>query len=125
VLDSVLGALLQGSVVDRRTGKIVEGPGGERVLVSTARWGRHAKREVLHSERNNDQVLEKMKSQEAERPEHAASAGHDHDESRTLLVGMDWLDNNQINLLMAASMAFGGMALASWVWAIPLSSLWT
>jgi uncharacterized membrane protein len=116
LLDSLLGALLQASVVDRRTGKIVEGPGGERVLVSTARWGKHAKREVLHLERNNDEVLEKMRSREAD---------HDHEESRTLLVGLDWLDNNQINLLMAACMGVGGMAVASWVWEIPLSSLWT
>lgn len=32
VLDSVLGALLQASVVDKRTGKIVEGSGGEKVF---------------------------------------------------------------------------------------------
>lgn len=31
VLDSVLGAVLQASVVDKRTGKIVEGSGGEKV----------------------------------------------------------------------------------------------
>ena len=31
VLDSLLGALLQASVVDRRTGKIIEGSGGQKV----------------------------------------------------------------------------------------------
>lgn len=32
ILDSVLGALLQASVVDKRTGRVVEGTGGRRVL---------------------------------------------------------------------------------------------
>lgn len=31
VLDSVLGGLLQASVVDKRTGKVVEGTGGKKV----------------------------------------------------------------------------------------------
>lgn len=31
VLDSVLGSLVQASVVDKRTGLVVEGPGGRRV----------------------------------------------------------------------------------------------
>lgn len=33
ILDSVLGGLLQASVVDRRSGKIVEGTGGQKVEV--------------------------------------------------------------------------------------------
>lgn len=35
VLDSILGALLQASVVDKRSGKVVEAPNGGRVLVSS------------------------------------------------------------------------------------------
>lgn len=35
VLDSILGGLLQASVVDKRTGKIVEGCGGKKVRIST------------------------------------------------------------------------------------------
>lgn len=35
VLDSILGALLQASVVDRRSGKVIEAPNGGRVLVSS------------------------------------------------------------------------------------------
>lgn len=31
VLDSVLGGLLQASVVDKRSGKVVEGSGGRKV----------------------------------------------------------------------------------------------
>lgn len=33
ILDSVLGGLLQASVVDKRTGKIVEGTGGQKVEI--------------------------------------------------------------------------------------------
>lgn len=33
VLDSVLGALLQASVVDKRSGKVVEGSGGRKVSI--------------------------------------------------------------------------------------------
>lgn len=39
VLDSVLGALLQASVVDKRTGKVVEAPNGGRVLVAAKKIG--------------------------------------------------------------------------------------
>lgn len=33
VVDSILGALLQASVVDKRTGKVVEGSGGRKVRI--------------------------------------------------------------------------------------------
>lgn len=33
VLDSVLGGLLQASVVDKRSGKIIEGTGGKKVYI--------------------------------------------------------------------------------------------
>ena len=36
VVDSLLGALLQGTAVDKRTGKVVEASGGTKVLVSKA-----------------------------------------------------------------------------------------
>ena len=37
LLDSLLGALLQASVVDVRSGKVVEGEGGRKVLVDSVR----------------------------------------------------------------------------------------
>jgi uncharacterized membrane protein len=44
IIDSILGALVQATVTDRTTGKVVEGPGGTRVMVaeggSRARQGR-------------------------------------------------------------------------------------
>ncbi len=116
VLDSLLGAMLQASVLDQRTGKIVEGAGGERVLVSSRGKGKTAKRELLHSEGNKDQALRDGKRADGEERDA---------QSRRVLVGRDWLDNNQINLLMAACMGFGGPVVASWYWGIPLSRLWT
>ena len=88
LLDSLLGALFQASVVETRTGKIVEGEGGGKVLVvgSGSRSGKVA-------------------------------AGDDSGKkgSRRVLVGSDLLSNNQVNLLMAGVMSFGGMAVvASW-----------
>jgi len=38
ILDSLLGALLQASVIDRRTGKVVEAPNGGRVLVMAKKF---------------------------------------------------------------------------------------
>jgi uncharacterized membrane protein len=121
VLDSLFGAVLQASVVDRRTGKIVEGAGGEKVLVSSRGKGKTAKREVVHSERNRDEALRERKAADMDGRDIPAV----QEESRSVLVGLDWLDNNQINLLMAAYMSFGGLALASWYWGIPLSRVWT
>ena len=39
VLDSVLGAVLQGTVEDKRTGKVIEANGGTRVLTSSSHSG--------------------------------------------------------------------------------------
>lgn len=43
--------------------------------------------------------------------------------SRSVLSGSDILDNNQINLLMAASMSLGGMVVAGIYWNLPLKSI--
>ncbi len=123
VLDSLLGAVLQASVVDRRTGKIVEGVGGVKVLVS-GRNGWDGMREAVHPKQHKDEALKKGMQADTDQDEKAASP-NGRGESRRVLVGWDWLDNNQINLLMAACMSVGGMAVASWVWGIPLSSMWT
>ncbi|ETI21043.1 hypothetical protein G647_07386 [Cladophialophora carrionii CBS 160.54] len=85
LLDSLLGAILQASVVDRRTGKIIEGPGGARVLVKS-----------------------KSKPQ-TQSQEHARNDSGE--ESRLVNSGTDILDNNQINLLMASIVSVTGMAV--------------
>lgn len=43
--------------------------------------------------------------------------------SRKMEAGRTLLDNNGVNLAMAAIMAFGGMAIASWFWEVPLRSI--
>jgi hypothetical protein len=44
-------------------------------------------------------------------------------ESRKVECGYDLLDNNAVNLLMAAIMSIGGMLVAGYVWGVPLSSV--
>lgn len=44
-------------------------------------------------------------------------------ESRKVECGYDILDNNAVNLLMATIMSIGGMAVASYIWDVPLSSV--
>ena len=44
--------------------------------------------------------------------------------SRKLECGYDLLDNNAVNMLMAAIMSIGGMAVASYIWDVPLQSVW-
>ncbi|OCT44706.1 DUF92 domain protein [Cladophialophora carrionii] len=87
LLDSLLGAILQASVVDRRTGKIIEGRGGARVLVKS-----------------------KSKPQ-TQSQEHARTDSGE--ESRLVNSGTDILDNNQINLLMASIVSVTGMAVGN------------
>lgn len=43
-------------------------------------------------------------------------------ESRKVESGFDLLDNNDVNVLMAAIMSIGGMAVMSYVWGVPLSA---
>ena len=107
LVDSVLGALLQASVVDKRTGKIVEGRGGGRVLTHSTK---------------SDAEVQKYLNLQRRKGERAIDAKQ-HEESRSVLSGWDVLDNNQINILMAAIMSFGGMAMASYVWEVPLTSI--
>ena len=82
LLDSLLGATLQASVVDRRSGKIVEAPGGIKVLTQP-----------------------KVKRQ----PGHGRKASGE--ESRIVDSGADILDNNQINFLMASIMTISGLVM--------------
>jgi hypothetical protein len=43
-------------------------------------------------------------------------------ESRKIESGHDILDNNAVNVLMAAMMSIGAMALAAYVWDVPVLS---
>ena len=88
LLDSFLGAVFQASVVDVKSGKIVEGRGGKNVP--------------------------------------ARAPGGDKVEgggSRKVVSGLGVLDNNAVNLLMAALMSLGGMVVMGVVWGLPLGSI--
>ncbi len=43
--------------------------------------------------------------------------------SRKVETGLGVLDNNTVNFVMALLMSFGGMAVASWLWGLPLRSI--
>ncbi|KAL8673939.1 MAG: hypothetical protein Q9168_001634 [Polycauliona sp. 1 TL-2023] len=86
LLDSALGGWLQESVIDVRSGKVIEGIGGKKVLLQ----GSHIKK--------------------------------DGNGSRRVESGLSLLDNNAVNLLMAATMSVGGMIVAAFLWDLPLST---
>lgn len=138
VLDSVLGAVLQRSVRDVRSGRIVEGEGGQRVLVSSpARKSEYnqkraeAKAAVLSGE--GKRAVEKMGGSAVDDAEgtdrydpkdkHRKSSFGDERPSRVVESGWDVLDNNEVNFLMALTMSLGSMMIASWYWEQPLESL--
>jgi uncharacterized membrane protein len=146
VLDSFLGGWLQQSVVDRRSGRIVEGEGGKRVLVSKAgpnsmHYKKRAeiKANLLHGEGkdavpahpNNNEAVEEdlnkrmggMDKYDAKKKFRKPSFG-DERPSRVVESGsVGLLDNNEVNFLMALTMSLGGMAVAGWFWDVPLSSI--
>ncbi|KAH8879987.1 hypothetical protein GQ53DRAFT_17145 [Thozetella sp. PMI_491] len=141
VLDSILGGLFQRSVKDIRSGKIVEGEGGTRVLVVPAsptaggKVGSLAgvKAATLHGE--DAQAVEKTdatasgQSSEAKKhnkydpkDKHRRPSFGDEKPSRIVENGWDLLDNNDVNFLMAFIMSVGAMAVGSWYWDVPLST---
>ncbi|KAH8820861.1 integral membrane protein DUF92 [Xylogone sp. PMI_703] len=141
VLDSVLGGLLQESVVDIRSGRIVEGEGGKRVLVPKAGKSSefYKKRMAINISTTGG---EGTNSIEKSIPGNAVDESDDIDldkydvrrkfrtpsfgdekPSRIVESGtLDLLDNNQVNFLMALMMSLGAMFVASWLWEIPFES---
>jgi hypothetical protein len=145
VLDSFLGGWLQASVVDARTGRIVEGEGGKRVLVSKARPNSmHFKKRaeikaaLLNGEGKDavtkqktdgqmeddfDEKVGGMDKYDARKKFRQPSFG-DEKPSRVVESGtLGLLDNNEVNFLMALTMSLGAMGIASWAWGIPLQSI--
>ena len=49
---------------------------------------------------------------------------HEGHESRRIETGHDWLDNNGVNILMAALMSLGAMCIAQSVWEVDVRELW-
>ncbi|KAL6155469.1 hypothetical protein ACJQWK_05054 [Exserohilum turcicum] len=115
LLDSLLGALLQASVVDVHSGKIVEGEGGRKVIVHSSHalhlskagqnaTGTTSGADVAASVKGSEMMLKAGASG-------TAVADKQH-ESRKVEVGSDLLDNNAVNILMAGLVSLGAMLAA-------------
>jgi uncharacterized membrane protein len=147
LLDSFLGGWLQQSVVDTRTGRIVEGKGGKKVLVSKQGQtsGYYQKRveikanllgggdkdavsaqETEGASSSVGQRLDKkpgaMDRYDVEQKYRKPSYG-DEKPSRKVESGLAILDNNEVNFVMAFIMSVGAMGIASWFWEVPFSSI--
>jgi uncharacterized membrane protein len=152
VLDSILGGIFQASVVDTRTGRVVEGEGGKSVLVSKSgsnsmhlKKRAEVKRALLNGEGEghipipagtdvseeaavDEKLDEKMgmsKAAAESKMRRASASVPDDKPSRVVESGFNVLDNNEVNFLMALAMTVGAMQVAGWAWGIPLSSIWT
>jgi uncharacterized membrane protein len=138
VLDSVLGAVFQRSVKDVRSGRIVEGEGGQRVLVSSpARRSEHdlkmaeVKAAFLNGE--GKRAVEKTGGSGVDEAEgtdrydpknkHRKPSFGTEGPSRVTEAGWDILDNNEVNFLMALSMSVGSMIITSSYWGQPLENI--
>ncbi|KAL4725489.1 hypothetical protein ACLX1H_007638 [Fusarium chlamydosporum] len=128
VLDSFLGGLFQRSVRDVRSGKIVEGEGGNRVLVaeSAGDAAAHLKKADIKEKPGGSAIADDDDAHAGvydPKDKHRKSSFGDQQPSRTIENGWDLLDNNDVNFLMAAMMSVGGMAVASWYWDVPIQSV--
>jgi len=138
LLDSFLGGWLQQSVVDTRTGKIVEGVGGTKVLVSksgqTAMY--YKKRLEIKSTLLNgagkegiEETLTVAAQEEGDKydpnKKYRAPSFGSEKPSRKVESGLALLDNNEVNFLMALTMSLGAMGVASWFWDVPFSSIFS
>ncbi|KAL4903796.1 hypothetical protein BDW74DRAFT_34085 [Aspergillus multicolor] len=132
ILDSVLGGLLQASVVDKRSGKIVEGAGGQKVLIHPSSTKPGSAAETLQPAagatgaqlRNAEAAANTaaLKGTRVTRTSTGSEKGKkEHHESRRVESGHDILDNNAVNVLMAAIMSVGAMGVASYAWDL---SIW-
>ncbi|KAJ4145157.1 hypothetical protein LMH87_004015 [Akanthomyces muscarius] len=109
VLDSVLGALLQRSVRDVRSGKIVEGDGGTRAMV--------------HATTTTTTAAASEQKTTGEQEPLPSSPTKGHFPSRVVESGLDLLDNNDVNFLTAVTISVGAMYLASWHWGVRVEDL--
>ncbi|TID21248.1 UMP1-like protein [Venturia nashicola] len=126
LLDSLLGALLQASVVDTRTGKIIEGDGGKKVIVTSA-GSLHLKQRAIVREKvgsgESSGAVPANPNELRKRSSNAPQDGSDGQqvESRKVAVGSDILSNNGVNVLMAATMSAAGVLGAAWLWGVPVN----
>ena len=138
LLDSLLGALFQASVVDVHSGKIVEGEGGRRVLIHSNNSMHLSKtgqmRSKISSRAEGKDGIAKTSGihtaasvKASETMLKAGASGNavadPQHESRKVEVGSDLLDNNAVNVLMAGLVSVGAMVAACFVWDLPLSNM--
>jgi uncharacterized membrane protein len=137
LLDSLLGALFQASVVDVHSGRVVEGEGGRKVLVHSHPLNYKKKAELRSAVSSHQEGKEGIakttgtsvgESIQATRTMQKAGAtgnavADNQHESRRIEVGSDLLDNNAVNILMAALVSGGAMVAACVVWDLPFSSI--
>lgn len=147
VLDSFLGGWLQQSVVDTRSGRIVEGVGGKKVLIS--KQGKSSMHYQKRAEFKSNILGGDGKDAIAAQTQDGASTSIDEDldknigatdrydakkkyrkssfgdekPSRKVESGLAILDNNEVNFAMALIMSLGAMGIASWVWEVPFNSI--
>jgi len=122
IFDSWLGANFQRTVKDARTGKIVEGDGGSRVVTTAdeeAKVKRAVKLEALRKRNVAYERGEKVptleeaaKAFEAEEEEKAKLVPK-AEPSRVAVVGIDALDNNDVNFAMTFFIAITALAATS------------
>jgi uncharacterized membrane protein len=137
LLDSLLGALFQASVVDVHSGRVVEGEGGRKVLVHSHPLNYKKTAEVRsgissHQEGKAgiakstgfdvDQSIQASRTMQKAGASGNAVADEQH-ESRKIEVGSDILDNNAVNILMAATVSIGAMIVACVLWDLPFTSV--
>lgn len=111
VIDSLLGALFQVSVVDVRTGKIVEGEGGKNVIVHR---GSAQLTAIAMGETKETNVDSSVEQRRAPLPRQNDLSSRVKQGSRRIENGQDVLDNNAVNLLMAGIVSAEAMLFA-WV----------
>lgn len=133
LLDSLLGALLQASVIDIRTQKIIEGEGGQKVPIHAA-GSLHLKRSISFEQSlgliDGDRAVQDMTGVRHRKPgagERRMSQSEveteGHAESRRIETGRDCLSNNGVNFVMAATMSAVGVVGTAIVWDIPLRTI--
>ena len=131
LLDSLLGALLQASVIDIRTGKVIEGQGGGKVLVHSA-GSLHLKQRQKVAERTgmssgdaaSDVAGQGLRSRKgAESTQKVLERQSEHGESRKVATGIDLLSNNGVNFAMAVTMSIVAMAGAASIWGISMPNI--
>lgn len=117
VLDSILGGLFQQTVKDTRTGRVVEGEGGKKVLVSKA--GPNS----MHTKKKAELKAALLDREGSEAvPKHVDPEDVDESLGPTRVAESGWaiLDNNEVNFLMAVNMSLGAMMIAARYWDVKM-----